>query len=175
MFQGIVAVLLEVVGCVRDAVEAGSEDDREGEVAQGAGAHDAGVVAEGGVPAAVVLALDGSVSAVTARLRPPRRRNEGRFSISRVSTPAPHRPTPMLSEFTENSAKPAGFNLTRSSKQADSHGWWELLAGDPFAAANRCDTQGLFRTTTHVAVHSLTILGPCRPVPGHSVKVTQFT
>ena len=62
--QGIVAVPLEVVGCGGDAVEAGGEDDCEGEVAEGgvvcravAGAYQAGVLPERGIAPAVVLAV----------------------------------------------------------------------------------------------------------------------
>ena len=71
VLQGIVAVPLEVVGCGGDAVEAGGEDDCEGEVAEGgvvcravAGAHQAGVFPEGGIASAVILVLDGPMSAV---------------------------------------------------------------------------------------------------------------
>ena len=71
MLQGVVPVPLEVVGCGGDAVEAGGEDDCEGEVAEGgvvcravAGAHQAGVLPERGIAPAVVLVLDGPMSAV---------------------------------------------------------------------------------------------------------------
>ena len=69
VLQGIVAVPLEVVGCGGDAVEACSEDDCEGKVAEGsvvcravAGALQAGVLPEGGIASAVVRVFDGPMS-----------------------------------------------------------------------------------------------------------------
>ena len=71
VLQDVVPVPLEVVGCGGDAVEAGGEDNCEGEVAEGgvvcravAGAHQAGVLPEGGVAPTVVLVFDGPMSAV---------------------------------------------------------------------------------------------------------------